>query len=130
MPENQFIQPDQILPGDQDTEILGLSAEPYPDKRRVSVKFRLSSFQVPPNVAVSLKNEVGEELAAVKIVNMFDMENEITLHLPQNKNQQGEYFVDLHIFSLEEVEKKGEEGQVVALKETNIKSRSCSFTLQ
>ena len=80
--ENQFIQPDQILPDNQDINILEISAEPYPDKRRIKVLFRLSSFKKLPNISVTLSNEDGDTVASAKMVDIIYPENEITLHLP------------------------------------------------
>ena len=128
--DNQFIQPDQVLPENQDTDILEITADPYPDKRRIRVLFRLSSFLTPPNVSVTLANEDGENLVVAKMVNILSLENEITLHIPVNKNQPGEYIVNLELFFLSEEEKADENGPKVELIEANNKSSSCSFTLQ
>ncbi|MCD6424220.1 MAG: hypothetical protein J7L35_01840 [Anaerolineales bacterium] len=128
--DNQSIQPDQILPEDQETDILEITAEPYPDKRRIKVLFRLSSFASAPNASITLTNEDNQLLVSANMVNIFNPENEITLHLPKNKNQPGEYSVTLELFSLAEEETGAEDGPKVTLKQTNIKSRSCSFTLQ
>lgn len=128
--ENQSIQPDQILPENLDTDILEITAEPYPDKRRIKVLFRLSSFSSAPNVSINLTNENNEILVTANMVNIFNPENEITLHLPANKNQPGDYFVTLDLFSLTEEETDTEDGPKVTLQQTNIKSRSCSFSLQ
>ncbi len=127
---NQTIQPDQILPENQETDILEITAQPYPDKRRIKVMFRLSSFSSAPNGTITLVNKKDELLVTADMVNIFDLETEITLHLPANKNQPGEYSVTLMLFSLTEEETEDENGPKVALKQTDIKSSSCSFTLQ
>ena len=128
--DNQSIQPDQILPENQDTDILEITTEPYPDKRRIKVLFRLSSFASAPNVSIKLTNEDNEILVTANMVNIFNPENEITLHLPAKKNQPGKYTVDLELFSLTEEETDAEDGPKVKLKQTNLKTRSCSFSLQ
>ncbi len=127
--EDQTIQPDQILPGDQVADILEIVAEPYPDKRRIRVQFRLSSFSTAPNASINLTNEADEILVTANLVTMFNPENEITLHLPANKNQPGDYRVTLDLFSLKEEETDGDDGPKVVLKQTNIKTKSCSFSL-
>ena len=126
---NQSIQPDQILPENQEANILDITAEPYPDKRRIKVIFRLSSLSSTPNGAITLANKENEVLVTANMVNIFNPENEITLHLPSKKNQPGEYTVTLVLFSLTEEETDDEDDPKVALKQTDIKSRSCSFTL-
>jgi len=128
--DNQSIQPDQILPENQDTDILEITTEPYPDKRRIKILFRLSSFASAPNVSIKLTNEDNEILVTANMVNIFNPENEITLHLPANKNQPGKYTVTLELFSLTEEETDAEDGPKVKLKQTNLKTRSCSFSLQ
>jgi len=128
--ENQSIQPDQILPENQETDILEISAEPYSDKRRIRVLFRLSSFSSAPNVSIKLTNEDNEILVSADMVNIIHPENEITLHLPANRNQPGDYFVTLDLFSLTEEETTTANGPEVTLTQTNIKTRSCSFSLQ
>jgi len=128
--DNQSIQPDQILPNTQETDILDITAEPYPDKRRIKVLFRLSSFASAPNVSITLVNEINELLVTANMGNIIIPENEITLHVPVNKNQPGKYTVTLELFSLTEEETTAEDGPKVKLKQTNIKTRSCSFSLQ
>lgn len=128
--DNQSIQPDQILPKNQETDILDITAEPYPDRRRIKVLFRLSSFSSAQNVSITLVNEINELLVTANMVNIFIPENEITLHLPLNKNQPGKYTVTLELFSLTEEETTGDDEPKVKIKQTNIKNRSCSFSLQ
>ena len=128
--DNQSILPDQILPEDQQTDILEITAEPYPDQRRIKVLFRLSSFATAQNASVTLVNEDNQLLVSANLVSIFNPENEITLHLPENKNQPGEYSVTLELFTLAEEETDSENGPEIKLKQTNIKSSSCSFTLQ
>ena len=130
MLENQTIQPDQILPENQETDILEITAEPYPDRRRIKVLFRLSSFSSAPNVSIKLTNEENEILVTANMVNIINPENEITLHLPANKNQPGDYIVTLDLFSLTEEETDTEDEPKVIIKQTNINTRSCSFSLQ
>jgi len=127
---NQSIQPDQILPESQETDILELTAEPYPDKRRIKILFRLSSFSSSPNAEISLVNTENEPLVSANLVTLFNTENEITLHLPANKNQPGEYTVTLDVFSLVEEEIDDADGPKVRLEQSNLRTRSCSFTLQ
>lgn len=128
--DNQHIQPDQILPENQDTDILDISAEPYPDKRRIKVQFRLSSFSSAPSGSIAVANEGDEILVTTSMVNIFHPENEVTLHLPAKKNQPGQYAVTLEIFSLIEEETDTEDGPKTTLIQANKKSSSCTFTLQ
>ena len=130
MINENFFQADQITPADRDLEILDFSVEPYPDHRRVKVIFRLSYFQTPPNAALTLQNEEGEELASVEVINIIETENEFTLHIPASHAELGKYQVKLTLFSLIEQEAgPGEKGEVSLITQ-NLNSKTVSFSLQ
>lgn len=127
---NQSIQPDQILPENQDAEILEITAEPYTDKRRIKILFRLSSFSKAPNASIRLTNETDELLVTADLVNISTPENEITLHLPLHTSLPGDYTVTMDLFSLVEEETFKDDAPKVTLKQTKLRTRSCSFSLQ
>ena len=127
---NNFIQPDQILPKNQEIDILDFSAEIYPDKRRIKVNFRLSSFVTPPHASLRITNDEHEELVVVNIVNIFSPENEVTLHLPAHKNQPGKYTISMDIFFLIEDEPDEEDNKPISFNPTKPKTFSTSFLIQ
>jgi len=122
-------QTDQIKPANSQVEIIELTAVPYGDHRRVKINFRLSLFQDPPNAAISLFGVEGEELASVNVVNIFQPENEVTLHIPKSRAMKGEYRVKLTLFELEERKAREDEAGEVRLMTNTLSSRDITFTL-
>ena len=130
MNEETFFQSDQITPADSDVEIVEFSADPYVDRGRVKINFRLSFFQNPPNPAISLLGEQREEIASVDLVNISHPENEITLHTPKPLSIKGEYQLELTLFDLEEREARPDEKGDVKIETHKLNSKKITFTLQ
>ena len=130
MPEDNIIQSDQITPVNSEVEILDFTAQPYQDQCRVQVHFRLSSFQVPPNAAITVFKGAGEEVTSVDVVSISQPDNEITLHIPKSQSGKGEYQVELTLFHLEERQAQGDEKGEVKLTTNNFTSSRTTFTLQ
>lgn len=128
--ENKFIQPDQIKPVNSEVEIINFTADVYPDQKRVKVHFRLSSFQAPPNAAITVFGVEGEELASVDLVNITQPESEITLHIPKSHAGKGECQVELKLFDLQERQAQGNEKGEVKLITKKLTSSRTAFTLQ
>ena len=114
---------------DHGIEILSLEANPYPDKRRVKVIFKLSPFTQGPNALISLVDNVGKLIASVNIVNIFVPENEITLHVAEKDTLTGVYEVKLDLFHIIEEEIEGED-QHVRIQQSPITSAAVSFSDQ
>lgn len=129
MTVDDFFGVDQITPADGKVEIIELSAEPYNDRSRVKIHFRLSYFQEPPNATLILYGVGGEELNSVDIVNIIHPDNEVTLHLPNHQSPSGEYQVDLSLFHLRERDAQADEEGYSELATLKITSRRTTFTL-
>ncbi len=130
MNEEPFFQSDQITPADSTVEIIEFTAQPYEDHKRINVYFRLSYFQDPPNAAIALFGINGEKLASVDVVNIFQPENEITLHIPKVIPQQGDYQVELTLFKMEERKAQADEKGEVKITTRNLQTSRITFTLQ
>ena len=128
MNDEHVLHADQIKPND-DVSIIDLTADPYPDKRRVKVYFRLSFFQQPPNAAISLYGKGDEPLAYVNIVSIFNPENEVTLHIPGSRVQKGAYRVVLTLFDLKEREAREDEKGEVRLETQKLGSETINFII-
>jgi predicted SnoaL-like aldol condensation-catalyzing enzyme len=111
-------------------DILEFNCEIYPDRRRVKVFFQLSSFLVNPNASLILLNQDNEELVSVNIVNIFSQSNEITLHIPEQRNKPGEYSVNMDLFYVQEELIGDQEDQEVKIKTIPITSSSITFTIK
>ena len=58
-----------------------LSAQPYPDGRRVRVAVGLTPFLDRPNLEFEVFNAVGESVGATSVIESVDHELDLTLHL-------------------------------------------------
>lgn len=130
MNEDTFFQTDQITPADEEVKIIDFTAEPYQDKRRVKVNFRLSYFQEPPSATISLLGIEGEELTSVDVVNIIRPENEVTLHIPASQVKQGNYQVKITLLHLGEGGTEGNDEGKTNLSPHTLTSRKTTFTIQ
>jgi hypothetical protein len=64
-----------------DIRLLNLSAEPYPDGKRLRVAFNLTPFQQKPYLELILTDSTGEIAAATSIVEPVSWRLELTLHI-------------------------------------------------
>lgn len=65
----------------EETRIISLSAEPYPDGRRLRVNIEVTPFQKRPFIEVTLEDAAGDEIASTSIVEPLSWKIEFTLHL-------------------------------------------------
>lgn len=65
----------------EETQIIGLSAEPYPDGYRVRVNVQITPFQKRPHVEVTLKDAAGDEIGSTTIVEPMSWKLEFTMHI-------------------------------------------------
>jgi hypothetical protein len=65
----------------EETKIATLSAEPYPDGRRLRVNLEVTPFQKRPYIEVTLQNADGDEVASTNIVEPMGWKLEFTMHL-------------------------------------------------
>jgi hypothetical protein len=82
---------DSPLPPDQ-VRIRALSAEPWPDGRRVAVEVQLTPFQQRPNLHLSILDAQGREVASVGAMQILQQQIGFTLHLRQPETR-GHYTV-------------------------------------
>jgi predicted SnoaL-like aldol condensation-catalyzing enzyme len=111
-------------------DIHDFSCEIYPDLRRVKVMFFLSAFQDHPHATLKIINQDDEVLTSVNIVNIFNQANEITLHLPANKNKPGPYKVHMDLFYLQEEKKMENDLEKVKILTIPIQTISDTFFIQ
>ena len=65
----------------EETQITGLSAEPYPDGYRVRVNVQVTPFQKRPHIEVTLKDADGDEIGSTTIVEPMSWKLEFTMHI-------------------------------------------------
>lgn len=65
----------------EETRITSLSAEPYPDGRRLHVNIEMTPFQKRPHLEITLMNGDGLEVASVSVVEPLTWKIEFTMHI-------------------------------------------------
>jgi hypothetical protein len=70
---------DRMTP--EETRITSLSAEPYPDGRRLHVNIEMTPFQKRPHLEVTLTDGEGGEIASTSVVEPLTWKIEFTMHL-------------------------------------------------
>jgi hypothetical protein len=87
-----FLNDPQVprLPPDQ-TRLLDLRAEPYPDGQRLRIALELTPFQQRPYLELTLKAPGGEAVASASIVEPMTWKLELTLHIRKADFAVGKY---------------------------------------
>ena len=80
----------------EETHITALTAEPYPDGRRLRVNLEITPFQTRPYIEVTLNNSEGEEVASASVVEPMSWKLEFTMHL--RGELQNPYTLQAHLF--------------------------------
>lgn len=65
----------------EETKILSLSAETYPDGRRLRVNIEVTPYQKRPYIEVTLNDKDGHEIASTSIVEPLSWKLEFTMHV-------------------------------------------------
>jgi hypothetical protein len=65
----------------EETRIVGLNAEPYPDGYRLRVNIEITPYQKRPHIEVMLSDAGGEEIASTSIVEPMSWKLEFTMHI-------------------------------------------------
>lgn len=65
----------------EETRITSLSAEPYPDGRRLRVNIEITPFQKRPHLDVALNDGEGDEVASASLVEPLNWKIEFTMHI-------------------------------------------------
>ena len=65
----------------EETHITVLSADPYPDGRRLHVNIEMTPFQQRPHLEVILTNGNGDEIQTTSIVEPLSWKIEFTMHI-------------------------------------------------
>jgi hypothetical protein len=65
----------------EETHIMSLSAEQYPDGRRLHIIIEMTPFQKRPHIDVTLTDGNGDEIASTIVVEPLNWKIEFTMHL-------------------------------------------------
>lgn len=65
----------------EETKILGLSAQPYPDGYRLRVNMEITPFQKRPHIEAILIDANGDEIASTSLIEPMSWKLEFTMHI-------------------------------------------------
>jgi hypothetical protein len=92
-----FQDPTDIPLPPEEVRIRGLTAEPWPDGRRVRVSLELTPFQNRPNGEIDIRNDKEEEVSSVSFIETIDPKMQFTMHL-RTLETEGEFTVSATVF--------------------------------
>jgi hypothetical protein len=95
-----FFFPDDLvarLPPEQ-VQITVLTAEPYPDGRRVRVNLEMTPFQTRPHIEITLTDAEGAEVASTSIIEPLSWKQEFTLHIRGVSEPRGAYTLNALLY--------------------------------
>lgn len=81
----------------EEVRIRSLEAEPRADGRRISVRTALTPFQQRPNLELSIRNEGGDQVASLSVVEAIDAQMDFTMHLREAQTG-GRYTLSMRVF--------------------------------
>jgi hypothetical protein len=65
----------------EETKILSLSAEPYPDGYRLRVNIEITPFQKRPHIEALLTDADGNQIASTSVIEPMSWKLEFTMHI-------------------------------------------------
>ncbi len=101
MDQIEFKNSNEVPQPPSNVELEEISAELYPDHKRLRVRISLTPFQKKPSAEVIVKDPEGHLVKSAHIVQITEPESEITIHLPQ-RIPAGTYQVFVRAFYLVE----------------------------
>ncbi|MCE7904298.1 MAG: hypothetical protein DYG87_00700 [Anaerolineae bacterium CFX3] len=92
--------PEDLAPraAPEETRVIDLRAEPYPDRTRVRVNMEIVPFQTRPYVDVTLLDADGSEIAATSFVEPMTWKLEFTLHIRGKADPAGGYRLEARLY--------------------------------
>jgi len=101
-PNKEFFFPDleelnnsKVPP--EETRILALTADPYPDAKRVRINLEMTPYRVRPHLDMVVLDPTGKEIATVSIIEPMAWKQEFTIHL-RAARLDGKYKLIMRLF--------------------------------
>ncbi len=79
--EIPLLEPDETPLPPEAVRFRSVTAEPYPDGRRVRFKVELTPFLERPSLEIAVRNSNGDEVSSISIVENMDRAFTLTAHL-------------------------------------------------
>jgi hypothetical protein len=90
-PEDNLVR---VIP--EETRITALSAQPYPDGKRLRVNIEVTPFLKRPYIEVVLNDSNGDEVASASLVEPMSWKLEFTMHIRGELNNP--YTLDARLY--------------------------------
>jgi hypothetical protein len=98
-----FADPSEVPLPPNEVRIRELRAEPWPDGRRVHIYLEVDPFQLRPNADLVIKNDQGDEVSQINIIESMDRKIEATMHLRvTSPSTQYKVFATLYYANIDE----------------------------
>lgn len=112
-----FTDPSDAPVPPNEMRIRSLTAESYPDKRRVKVYLEVTPFQKRPVGEITIQNQRGIQVAVINIIEPMENKMEFTMHL-REAEPEGVYTIHATLAYTELIEEEDDSGEVVVSPKT------------
>ena len=79
LPQDNLDSSNRAVP--EETKIISLTAQPYPDGYRLRVNMEITPFQIRPYIEVTLHDANDDEVASTNFVEPMSWKLEFTMHI-------------------------------------------------
>ena len=121
-----FTDPSEVPLPPSEVKIQSLKAEPWSDGQRVSVSLEVDPFQKRPSAELEIKNQAGQTVAAVTVIESMNRKMEFNMHL-REKHSGGTYQLTAILYYSKSEETEGDE--VPLQKITEVDRQEISFEI-
>lgn len=126
-----FQDPSEIPLPPEEVRIRELSAEPWPDGRRVHVYLEVDPFQQRPSAELVILDAQKEQISHASIIQSMTRKMELTMHLRPAPGP-GEYQLNVTLFYTDPIPepKEGETEPPKLPESRTVDNRSISFVIE
>jgi hypothetical protein len=90
----QIEDPSEAPVPPEEVRIKAVELQPYSDGRRAKMILKLTPFQAPPNIAVTIEDARGEKVSSLDIIGATESTMSLTVHI---RDPHAEDPLDVHL---------------------------------
>ena len=95
---NPFFQPPEGALPPKEVRFTGLSAEPWPDGKRILVLVTTTPFQKPPNLQATIYDASGIDVSTIHVIEFAEDRLAFTVHLHSTEKIDGIYTLTASLY--------------------------------
>ena len=95
---NPFFQPPEGALPPKEVRFTGLTAEPWPDGKRILVLVTITPFQRPPNLQATIYDAAGNEVSTIQVIEFAEDRLAVTIHLQSSGKVDGVYTLAANLY--------------------------------